>query len=190
MPNKRPYSMKPRFLDQPLWWWSGKSMMNRSEFPLFASKTNVDRLRDRPGRIFRRARGVRPRPIRSARETYNRGRRGYTLSDTWSLDSYLTSWLPEAIEDLKNGTHGHPGGICDHRHDGTDDDTPCDGMERWGSVLDQIRDGLLAARALGDLSYYEVGDPWDEVRQREEELTEEFNEAWTLMGEWFFALWD
>ena len=30
-----------------------------------------------------------------------RGKRGYADCDVWSLDSYLNSWMPEAIHQLK-----------------------------------------------------------------------------------------
>ena len=30
-----------------------------------------------------------------------RGRRGYSDRDTWSLDQYLASWMPEALERLE-----------------------------------------------------------------------------------------
>src|SRR3990167_183363 len=40
---------------------------------------------------------------------WQRGKRGYADSDLWSLDFYLESWLPEALNQLAKETIGSPG---------------------------------------------------------------------------------
>lgn len=42
---------------------------------------------------------------------YQRGKRGYSDRDLWSLDCYLSSWLPDALYDLSMRVHGHPADI-------------------------------------------------------------------------------
>ena len=45
---------------------------------------------------------------RELRDFYLRGMYGYANSDLWSLDCYLSSWMPNALEDMKN----HPMGCA------------------------------------------------------------------------------
>lgn len=184
---KRPYSVKPRFLDQPLWWWLGNH--NDDLWEIFGHRAPekisvVKRL----SLIWRRGCGVAPHPIVSIKEIYERGRRGYTTSDTWSLDSYLCSWMPEAIAKLRDGSYGHPATLCTH------DDPDCsegyDAAHRWDEILTKIERGFTAAREINDLDYYDPKATWDENRAREEALVAEFNESMDLFKEWFFALWN
>lgn len=95
-----------------------------------------------------------------------RGRKGYSIYDTWSLDSYILKWLPQAIADMRANTHSHP---IDMTHD------------EWLTVLTTIEDGLNAGVRVLD-----VGRTDDEtVCDREQ-----FEFAWALMGKVFFNLWD
>lgn len=112
-------------------------------------------------------------PLKMARYTardirwfFHRGHRGYAMSDTWSLDGYLLSWLPDAIRDLREGSHGHPVNIT---------------SDMWDIILVEIEDGLRAG-----VRYEDVGGPgWGDP-----ELLAQFEKSWKLMGEWFFHLWN
>ena len=50
-------------------------------------------------------------PIEMYREVkyfIQRGRRGWSDRDAWSLDYYLTSWMPEALGYIRKHKHGVP----------------------------------------------------------------------------------
>ena len=94
-----------------------------------------------------------------------RGRKGYSVYDTWSLDHYLLKWLPDAIRDLRLAGHGHPMST-----------TP----EEWNEILSKIEAGLRSGQQFLD----------DFKLTWEESDTAEFEAAWALMGRWFFHLWD
>lgn len=187
MEDKRPYSVKPHMFRQPLWWWLG----GERDWPEWLGheprKSFVGRIR----LIFRRGMGVRPRPISSLRSLYHRGRRGYDISDTWGLHSYLCSWMPEAIRDLKTGAIGYPTTLClEHSDEPMFEHDPCDSSERWDAILDKIARGFEAAREIDSLASYVIDAPPEENKAREDALVLEFNEGMKLFQEWYFALWN
>lgn len=105
--------------------------------------------------------------FRQSRTFIQRGRRGYADSDTWSLDSYLLSWLPEAVAELIDGMMGHPGEMT---------------FEEWQNLLVEIQNGLFDGRA-----YYNY--EW-ETQERADELHANFLKAWNLMGKYFGGMWN
>lgn len=92
-----------------------------------------------------------------------RGRRGYAVRDTWSLDSYLLSWLPDALADLRDGSYGYP----------TEE-----GMtyEKWCEILTDMETTLRGLEK-------------NPIFASDEEMAE-FKRVWDLMGEYFFCLWN
>lgn len=104
----------------------------------------------------------------NVRGRYNRGRRGYDITDTYGLDAYLLGWLPDAIADLRAGSFGHPPHIS---------------MAEWIEILDVIESGLRrGAGVIDDGGFILEGEAADAAA--------EFEEAWNLMGKWFFHLWN
>lgn len=67
-----------------------------------------------------------------------RGWRGYADCDVWSLDGYLASWLPEALERLQANKLGHPCGMT---------------RKGWDSRLERMKDGFLTAREFHEMNY-------------------------------------
>ena len=61
------------------------------------------------------------------RDVYLRGRYGFAPSDTWSLDSYLTRWVPEALLYIRGS--GYPSNMT---------------LEEWDAVIDEMIDGFRA----------------------------------------------
>lgn len=94
-----------------------------------------------------------------------RGRRGYADSDLWSLDYYLMSWLPDAIDELAESQHSWPG------VDYEDFSTP----EEWAALLHSIAEGFRAGV---------------EAQHDFKEMPPEWNEAFRLFQKYFWALWD
>lgn len=185
--NARPYSLKPRMFRQPLWWWLGGSH-NWSE--LLGHAPEPTKLQERPGLILRRFMGVRPRPISSWRSFYNRGRRGYDPSFDYDIvASYLLSWLPEAIALHRERAYSYPLGTCGHinEEDWMIQTCDCDQFDAWMATLDKIELGLLSARSMLEMEDYEIGAT-EENAAREARRQAYFDEAWGLMGKWFFHL--
>lgn len=108
---------------------------------------------------------------------YQRGRRGYSDADVWSLDWYLNSWLPEALEDLKSQLDGHPTNLCDTVDFLTHED--CSGEQKWRDTLDVMIDGFKAAR--------EIESGW---LPKEDPAWERFNKGMKAFHDHYFSLWD
>lgn len=111
---------------------------------------------------------------------YQRGRRGYSIYDTWSLDYYILSWLPDALEDVAKTSHGHP-----VNYGYTEDEIRAHGdgwqsidsdksQEMWEADLRKLAAEL---RACSDCSM--VGPK--EYKQ--------FKKSWKKLGQIFFSLW-
>ena len=96
-----------------------------------------------------------------------RGRRGWSNRDTWSLDYYLDSWMPEALEHLKKNKHGFPCSVytkeemelttC-YQEEGSEEykaaQTASDeASARWDVILDKIIEGFKASRRMNDGLY-------------------------------------
>lgn len=138
---------------------------------LWLSASNISKPRSAWYRFLRSGRDVRDVP-RRIRWFIQRGRRGYSDRDLWSLDHYLLSWLPEALDTFKERTHGYPEGIT---------------SEEWDEILTKIADDLREARFA---SNFGDEDRMISIDEREEILTTKFDETWELLGKWFFSLWD
>lgn len=82
---------------------------------------------------------------REAKSFVQRGARGYSDSDAWSIHSYLSSWLPDAIESLKRGT-GYPLELCPNAMSVDGCKCPGDHKEEWNAVLTKMQDGFRASR--------------------------------------------
>lgn len=96
-----------------------------------------------------------------------RGRRGYSDRDAWSLDWYLMMWLPKALKQLKRTKHGHP---CDLTE------------ESWSKLLDQMIEGLEAERKW-------IAMEW-ESEQESTDLQKKGTEGLNLLVARFHDLWD
>lgn len=107
---------------------------------------------------------------------YQRGKRGYSDADVWSLDWYLNSWLPEALESLKGQLHGHPTNLCDGVHDFNCPEACC-GEQKWIEALDSMIDGFKAAR--------EIESGW---LPKEDPAWERFNKGMKAFHEHYFSL--
>lgn len=95
-----------------------------------------------------------------------RGRRGWANCDTWSLDYYLNTWMPEALEYLKKHTHSVPMMVFTDEeskameapyeknkevYDGAVDAASA----RWGAIMDKMIEGFKAARRMDEGLYEE-----------------------------------
>jgi hypothetical protein len=97
-----------------------------------------------------------------------RGYRGYADCDVWSIDWYLTKWMPRALRTLRDSKYGHP---CGMTHKGC------------RTRLEKMADGFDAAREIQEMTHkYKSGD--------ERRAWRRFNKSMKLFHEHFFSLWD
>lgn len=93
-----------------------------------------------------------------------RGRKGYSTHDTWSLDYYILRWLPDALDQLANEAHGWP----------QSDEFP--EFEDWTQWLRDMAELLR---------------PYQDQLYVTEETERIFTEViWPQLGRHFFSLWD
>lgn len=111
-----------------------------------------------------------------------RGKNGYSYMDVWSIDHYLCSFMPNAIQDLIDSLHGAPPDLFD---DDAENQT-----WKWEEVLGKIRDGFLAGRSLIDTDYIEIDDSREVWLPKQEKLQAKFDEGMDLFKKYFFNLWD
>lgn len=97
-----------------------------------------------------------------------RGWRGYADCDVWSLDGYLTGWMPKALRTLADSKIGHPMGMT---------------MKGWHTRLEAMADGFDAAEEIQDLKH-------DHKSREEKEAWRRFNRGMKLVHKHFFNLWD
>lgn len=116
---------------------------------------------------------------------FERGMYGVAKRDTSSLDGYVSLIMIYGLEVLKGG-HGVP--LHPTRHitpEGCDFEVP-DSLtsDEWISILDSIRDGLLAHKALVDLEY-NIHD-----QEQEATLKARYERGMDELKAWFGNLWD
>lgn len=139
----------------------------------------------------------------AARWFVQRGRRGWADCDTWSLDYYLSGWMPAALRHLKETKHGVPCGMFEGlptadgdpwRHS---DEAFKAAEARWDAVMDKMIAAFEADRRVQEGLYEEELGPYESsparsARARELEARDEavFKEGMALLVEHWRSLWD
>lgn len=143
-----------------------------------------------------------------------RGRRGWADCDTWSLDSYLSGWLPAALRHLKEHKHGVPNAVVEVEDCGFDGNPTPEGFKRaearWDAIMDKMIAGFEADKRLESGLYEELGpypmnrpagvsaDVWEKVKdnhfkasrilmERDQKI---FEEGSALFIKYWHSLWD
>jgi hypothetical protein len=96
-----------------------------------------------------------------------RGYRGYSDRDTWSIDWYLCEWMPAALTTLKRRKIGHPIGLTNRS---------------WHGKLDRMINAFRIARKIQNYDYKTA----KEVQAAVKLFRKDFN----LVKTHFFSLWD
>ncbi len=94
---------------------------------------------------------------------WQRGTRGYSDRDVWSVDWFLTSIMPSMLQQLKRTTHGAPIGV---------------GMKRWYKKLDHMTETFKIARQIED------------YHKDSRKLQTQFNKRMKVFVRYFFNLLD
>ena len=136
--------------------------------------------------------------IKEIKYFFQRGRRGWSDCDWWSVDGYLAEIIPPMIKKLRNSeVQGYPEGWVS-------------GIDEYNEILDHITWTFEQAQKI--ISYdiiYQRADEWDEevyqkfvglVEKGEEhwkdvevwdkETCIRFEEGFDLFKKFFFSLWD
>lgn len=88
---------------------------------------------------------------------YQRGRRGWSTYDIWSLDSYHDDVMIGALQELKKKKQGYPCAIeVDYPNPPTDEDARFNYfLAQWDYILDSMIKGFEANKRIGDGCLYE-----------------------------------
>lgn len=141
---------------------------------------------------------------RMIKDFVQRGYRGYSDRDVWSMDWYLAHWMPVAIENLRDNSYGNP--ITMDEWSETEDDH----YKIWCAILTAIADGFRAAYNLQEMSYLNeykgevtfpgenkwdaFGDWLDKNREKHDALETEWHDevklGMNLFVEFYLNLWD
>lgn len=126
-----------------------------------------------------------------------RANRGWADCDTWSLDIYLSEWLPDALRHLKKTKHGVPCDMFKETDDTSNNECIEDVAKRWDNVMDKMILAFEANLRIIDLSYEDELGPWDNSKERFEKTQELikrdeqiFEEGMELFVKHFSSLWD
>jgi len=100
-----------------------------------------------------------------------RGRRGYSDSDTWDFDDYLADVISKGLKVLKDNLHSYP--------------VEFETIEQWQEILDSIIDGFEAYQQTGDIDC-----PVEDYIKEHNKLMVKFNTGMKLFTKYFNHLWD
>ena len=98
-----------------------------------------------------------------------RGYRGYAECDVWSIDGYLTSWMPQALRRLKLTSHGTPIGMR---------------PKQWRDTLEKMAEGFDMVKRIQNYDF----DTKDKYACAK--LERKFHKRMNLFNKHFLALWD
>ena len=112
------------------------------------------------------------------RTFWERGRRGWSVRDTWSIDYYLSSIIPPMLEHLRDNGHGWPGEPLT--------------VEEWNAILDKIARGFRAHSEVVNMDYIKDGEHYDRETHQpvEDALRKEWKQGAKLFVKWYGHLWD
>lgn len=96
-----------------------------------------------------------------------RGSRGYSDRDTWSIDYYLCSWMPQALATLKKRKIGHPYRLT---------------KKTWNSKIDRMINAFKIGKKIQDYDY--------KTKEEVQTALKQFRKDFNLIKTYFFNLWD
>jgi hypothetical protein len=105
----------------------------------------------------------------NARYFIQRGYRGYSDRDVWSIDWFLTGIMPKMLRQLKQTSHGHPIGM---------------GPKLWRNKLEKMAQTFEIGRMIEEYDF----DPRD--RYACDKLKRVFERRMQDFVKYFFSLWD
>ena len=133
----------------------------------------------------------------SIRQFVQRGFKGYSVSDVWGLDYYLSGVLVKALKDLKKMAHGYPCGMIGSQALALEDNDK--GLKEWKKILDEIIWTFEVTLKMRDKNWVYI--PLAKYRKQfkntkkhfhvmTKEECERYKKGWKLFQEYYFDLWD
>ena len=141
--------------------------------------------------------------FRQCKWAWQRATRGFADCDTWNMDQWLLSILPGALNHLADNHWGWPG----------DSRFPED--EDWTQYLKDMAQKFYSANEANEVYPMPERDKWwkwiedhdvlldfnrddnpyvqtmlDEHKENDDKRMRDFAEAWSMMGDVFWNLWD
>ena len=130
---------------------------------------------------------------REIRTIVRRGLYGYDVSDTWSLDNYLSQWMPAALSHLQENMHGVPMTFA-----GEDKDQD-KAVKEWNEVLDKMIIAFTIAKESDEWSLPDDFDAmtgkeqkkfWKKLKKDQKVLEKARVEGMNLFVKHYYNLWD
>lgn len=108
-----------------------------------------------------------------------RGLRGYSDRDVWSINWFLADILPPMLRQLKDTKHGTPIEFCEFNEDNdvTNEETA---QSQWESLLTELAEGFELAQKMGE----------DPEAYQDKKNKKKLSRTFQLFEEHFFNLWD
>ena len=113
--------------------------------------------------IKAKARKIKRRVLRP----WQRLRRGWSLQDTWAIDYYLDTIIPDMVDALRERSFGHPSELIE---------------DDWNQILRQISSGFRSHKKLLNVDF--------ETPAEVMSLETDFERGMELFVKWYDALWD
>lgn len=120
-----------------------------------------------------------------------RANRGWANCDTWSLDNYLSEWLPDALRHLKANQHGYPpdmyepGEATEENNYWPGEEAEKRAIKKWEGIVDKMIMGFEAYNRMQQGLYEDelgpypslTGDFLDRLNNPTEEEKERFEKS-------------
>lgn len=130
-----------------------------------------------------------PEAYRRTKWFIQRGRRGWSDCDAWSIDYYISRIMIGMLEAQYTDPQGTPAVLC---KDWGEKSTPAEdkqAYERWCAILYDIKQGFKAHIAICDLDYFKSSDIKGS-RKREIALWKTQKKGMALFVKYFPNLWN
>lgn len=113
------------------------------------------------------------------RDFIQRGLYGYGEAQTWGINWYIATILPEMLREMASFHCGHPVEFVDDPED----------TDRWGEILIEIAEGFEAYTTWEDRAFEEDLSKED-FQKAYDDMEKKLNNSLDLMKKWYGNLWD
>ncbi len=125
----------------------------------------IERVLEKPGEI-----------LREIKWFIQRGKRGWADSDAWSLNCYLSDWIPDALRCIKKHQGGCPSSLANIK---STDKQWKKAQKKWDIILNQIIKGFEASKKQDDIVTHKKWEKLEKKRLK----------GMKLFVKWYHALW-